>query len=56
MQKAGALEYLATMLQSNAQMMAFSDTFIVVGVVALLALFPAALLSRSQRRARNAWK
>ena len=52
-QKAGALEYLATMLQSNAQMMAFSDTFIIVGVVALLALFPAALLSRSQRRSRR---
>ena len=52
-QKAGALEYLATMLQSNAQMMAFSDTFIVVGVVALLALFPAAMLSRSQRRSRR---
>ena len=43
------------MLQSKAQMLAFSDTFIVVGVVALLALIPAALLSRSQRRAR-AWK
>jgi hypothetical protein len=52
-QKAGALEYLATMLQSNAQMMAFSDTFIVVGVVALLALIPAAMLSRSQRRSRG---
>jgi EmrB/QacA subfamily drug resistance transporter len=52
-QKAGALEYLATMLQSNAQMLAFSDTFIVVGVVALAALIPAAMLSRSQRRSRG---
>ena len=51
--RAGALEYLATMLQSNAQMLAFSDTFIVVGVVALAALVPAAMLSRSQRRSRG---
>ena len=54
-QKAGALEYLSTMLQDQAQMLAFSDTFIVIGVVALLALAPAAMLSRSQRRAR-AWR
>jgi hypothetical protein len=55
-QKAGALEYLGTMLNTKAQMLAFSDTFIIVGVVALLALFPAALLSRSQRRSRRlAW-
>ena len=52
-QKAGALEYLGTILQAKAQMMAFSDTFIVVGVVALLALIPAAMLSRSQRRTRR---
>jgi MFS transporter, DHA2 family, multidrug resistance protein len=31
-------------------MLAFSDTFIVVGVVALVALVPAAMLSRSQRK------
>jgi len=37
----------------NAQMIAFSDTFIVVGAVALLALIPAAMLSRSQRRSRR---
>jgi len=56
-QKAGAYEYLGTILQNQAQTLAFSDTFIVVGVVALLALIPAALLSRSQRRARRlAWK
>jgi hypothetical protein len=45
------------MLLSKAQMLAFSDTFIVVGLVALAALVPAAMLSRSQRRAsRLAWK
>jgi len=52
-QKAGALEYLGTILNINAQMMAFSDTFIVVGAVALLALIPAAMLSRQQRRSRR---
>ena len=52
-QKAGALEYLGTILQANAQMMAFSDTFIVVGAVALIALIPAAMLSRQQRRSRR---
>jgi len=52
-QKAGALEYLGTILNINAQSMAFSDTFIVVGAVALLALIPAAMLSRSQRRSRR---
>ncbi len=55
-QKAGALEYLATILHGKAQMLAFQDTFIIVGVVALVALIPAAMLSRSQRRARRvAW-
>ena len=56
-QKAGALEYLSAMLQAKAQMLAFSDTFIVVGIVALAALVPAAMLSRSERRARRrlAW-
>ena len=49
-QKAGALEYLGGMLHAEAQTMAFSDTFIVVGVVALAALIPAAMLSRSQRK------
>ncbi len=52
-QKAGAIDYLATIVQSKAQIMAFSDTFIVVGVVALAALIPAAMLSRSQRRSRG---
>lgn len=56
-QKAGAYDYLGTILQAKAQMLAFSDTFIVVGLVALLALIPAAMLSRSQRRARaGAWR
>jgi len=55
-QKAGAYEYLGQMLYAKAEMLAFSDTFIVVGVVALLALIPAAMLSRTQRRARRlAW-
>jgi EmrB/QacA subfamily drug resistance transporter len=49
-QKAGAYEYLASILNAKAQMLAFSDTFIVVGVVALVALIPAAMLSRSQRK------
>jgi MFS transporter, DHA2 family, multidrug resistance protein len=52
-QKAGAYEYLGQMLFAKAEMLAFSDTFIVVGVVALLALIPAAMLSRTQRRGRG---
>jgi DHA2 family multidrug resistance protein len=40
-------------LNINAQSMAFSDTFIVVGAVSLLALIPAAMLSRQQRRSRR---
>ena len=56
-QKAGAYEYLGAMLHAKAEMLAFSDTFIVVGVVAALALLPAAMLSRTQHRAgRLAWK
>ncbi|HTE35018.1 MAG TPA: DHA2 family efflux MFS transporter permease subunit [Reyranella sp.] len=52
-QKAAAYEYLGSMLHAKAQMFAFSDTFIVIGIVALLALLPAAMLSRSQRRSRG---
>lgn len=52
-QKAAAHEYLGAMLHAKAQMLAFSDTFIVIGIVALLALAPAAMLSRSQRRGRG---
>src|SRR5262245_37022474 len=49
-QKAGAYEYLGSILHAKAEMLAFSDTFIVVGVVALVAIIPAAMLSRSQRK------
>jgi MFS family permease len=56
-QKAGAYEYLGAILQAKAEMLAFSDTFIVVGLVGLIALIPAAMLSNSQRRARRAaWR
>ena len=49
-QKAAALEFLGQMVNAQAQMLAFSDTFIVIAIVALLALIPAALLSRSQQQ------
>jgi MFS transporter, DHA2 family, multidrug resistance protein len=49
-QRSGALEYLGTVVQAQSQTLAFQDTFMVVTGVALLALFPAFLLSRSQRR------
>jgi EmrB/QacA subfamily drug resistance transporter len=52
-QKAGGYEYLGQMLFAKAEMLAFSDTFIVVGVVAALALVPALMLSRTQRRGRG---
>jgi hypothetical protein len=52
-QKAGAYEYLGQMLHVKAEMLAFSDTFIVISIVALAALIPAAMLSRSQRRGRG---
>jgi hypothetical protein len=56
-QKAGAYDYLGVIVQAKAQMLAFSDTFIVVGLVGLIALIPAAMLSRSQRHARKAaWR
>ncbi len=48
-QKAGAYDYLSAVVYAKAQMLAFSDTFIIVGAVALAALVPAAMLSRSQR-------
>ena len=41
------------MLHAKAEMLAFSDTFIVIAVVGLVALIPAAMLSRSQRRGRG---
>jgi len=56
-QKAGAYDYLGAIVQAQAQTLAFSDTFIIVGVLGLVALVPAAMLSRSQRRARGAaWR
>jgi hypothetical protein len=55
-QKAGAYEYLGQMLHVKAEMLAFSDTFIVIAVAGVVAMIPAAMLSRSQRRARRlAW-
>ena len=51
-QKAGALEFLGSMINIQAQVLAFSDTFIIIAIVSLMALIPAALMSRSQRRAR----
>jgi DHA2 family multidrug resistance protein len=45
------------MVNAQAQMLAFSDTFIVIAIVSLLALIPAALLSRSQQPVRRlAWR
>jgi DHA2 family multidrug resistance protein len=56
-QKAAAQEFLGNMINAQAQMLAFSDTFIVIAIVALLALIPAAMLSRSQQRERRlAWR
>jgi DHA2 family multidrug resistance protein len=55
-QKAAAQEFLGTMVNAQAQLLAFSDTFIVIAIVALLALIPAALLSRSQQKGRRAWR
>jgi hypothetical protein len=55
-QKAGAYEYLGQMLHVKAEMLAFSDTFIVIAVAGVVAMIPAAMLSRSQRRSRRlAW-
>ena len=53
LQRAGALEYLGTVVQAQSLALAFQDTFIVVAAVALLALLPAWILSRSQRRAEE---
>jgi EmrB/QacA subfamily drug resistance transporter len=54
-QKAGAIDYLGNMLHTQAQSLAFSDTFIVIAVMALCALPPALLLSRSQIKPRLAF-
>lgn len=53
-QKSGALEYLGQIINGQSQMLAFQDTFIIVGGVALAAILPAYVLSRSQRQARPA--
>jgi predicted MFS family arabinose efflux permease len=54
LQRAGALDFLGSVVQAKSQIMAFQDTFMVVAGVALLALLPAWVLSQSQRRqARN---
>ena len=50
---AGAYDYLGTLVFAKAEMLAFSDTFIVIGLVGLIALIPAAMLSRQQRRGRG---
>ncbi|MEI7873065.1 MAG: DHA2 family efflux MFS transporter permease subunit [Alphaproteobacteria bacterium] len=55
-QKAAAQEFLGNMINAQAQMLAFSDTFIIIAIVALLALIPAAMLSRSQQKERRAWR
>jgi len=49
-QRAGALEYLGTMVQAQSQALAFQDTFMIVAAVALAALPAAWFLSRSQRQ------
>jgi hypothetical protein len=41
------------MLHIKAEMLAFSDTFIAIVAVGLVAMIPAAMLSRSQRRSRG---
>jgi EmrB/QacA subfamily drug resistance transporter len=51
-QKAAALEFLGNMLNIQAQVLAFSDTFIIIAIVSLLALIPALMMSRSQGRGR----
>lgn len=51
-QRGGALERLGETIDAQAQILAFSDTFIAIGAVALAALLPALMLSRSQRQAR----
>jgi predicted MFS family arabinose efflux permease len=47
-QRSGALEYLGSIVQGQSLSLAFQDTFIVGAIVALVALLPAFMLSRSQ--------
>ena len=49
----GRLRISRQMLHVKAEMLAFSDTFIVIAVVGVVAMIPAAMLSRSQRRSRR---
>ena len=49
-QKSGALEYLGGIVQGQSLSLAFQDTFIIGAIVALAAVPPAFLLSRSQRQ------
>ena len=49
-QKSGALEYLGSIVQAQSLSLAFQDTFIIGAIVALAAVPPAFLLSRSQRQ------
>lgn len=53
-QKSGALEYLGSVVQGQSLSLAFQDTFIIGAIVALAAVPPAFLLSRSQRQQRVA--
>lgn len=45
-----ALSYLGDMLYAQARTLAFQDTFMVIGIVAVVALVPAWAMSRSHRR------
>jgi len=50
--RAGAYDFLGTVLWHQAQLLSFGDTFLIVGAVAAAALPPAIMLSRSQFRRR----
>jgi DHA2 family multidrug resistance protein len=51
LQKAGALDYLASILSGQGQTLAFQDMFIIGGLVALAAIIPAYILSRTAQAA-----
>ena len=52
-QMAGALNYLAKMVNAQASTLAFKDTFLAIAVVALLAAGPAWLIGRAGRARRS---
>lgn len=54
-QRSGALEYLASIINGQSQMLAFQDTYIIVAGVALAAMLPAWLLSQSQKQPKVAF-